>query len=87
MLESASPQHPPEVRVFAFEDPVRSRSRDGLAVLSEGKVEGAPSGRSWGVVMLTGDNEKSAGRVGRLLGIGDVRAGLTPDEKLEVCDA
>lgn len=74
----------PETLIFGFEDPLRARSRDGLAVLRDGLVEGTPRGKGWGLVMLTGDNAKSAGHVGELLGIGDVRAGLTPDEKLEV---
>ncbi|MGV0744948.1 heavy metal translocating P-type ATPase [Mycolicibacterium sp. XJ870] len=32
-------------------------------------------------VLLTGDNERAASRLGQQLGIGDVRAGLLPDDK------
>ncbi|MEI2689256.1 MAG: HAD-IC family P-type ATPase [Anaerolineae bacterium] len=35
------------------------------------------------LVMLTGDNEQAAQRLGRALGVTDVRAGLLPEQKLE----
>ncbi|MGV9798924.1 heavy metal translocating P-type ATPase [Mycobacterium sp. NPDC003449] len=35
-------------------------------------------------VLLTGDNERAADRIGRNIGIGDVRAGLLPDRKAAV---
>ena len=33
-------------------------------------------------ILLTGDNARAAGRLGEEVGIGDVRAGLLPEDKV-----
>jgi Cd2+/Zn2+-exporting ATPase len=61
--------------VFAVADTLRDYSRDALLALK---------GLGVTVVMLTGDNEKTARAIASQVGIDDVRAELLPAEKLAV---
>ena len=61
--------------VFAVADTLRDHSREAVLALKELGVT---------VVMLTGDNEKTARAIGSQVGIDDVRAELLPEEKLAV---
>ena len=58
-------------------DRVRATSRDSIARLHAMKIQ---------VVMATGDTEQSARHIGRLVGIKDVRAGLSPEDKVSVVE-
>lgn len=76
-----------QVWVFAFEDTVHERSAAALQSLRQGSWLGRGRGRKekeLTVMMLTGDNEASAQRVAQQLDIQDVRAGLSPEQKLQV---
>ena len=59
---------------IAFSDLPRKEAADAVAMLRASGLE---------AVMLTGDNEAAAHRVAGEIGIGDVRAGLAPEEKVE----
>ncbi|MEV7422781.1 MULTISPECIES: heavy metal translocating P-type ATPase [unclassified Streptomyces] len=59
--------------VLALADRLRPGAADAVAAL--GRLTGtAPT-------LLTGDNERAAGRLAEEVGIGDVRAGLLPEDK------
>lgn len=74
-----------QVWVFAFEDTVHQRSAAALQSLRQGSWLGrGRKERRLTVIMLTGDNEASAQRVAKQLQIEDVRAGLSPEQKLQV---
>lgn len=62
------------VAVIAVADPVRETSREAIASLHGLDVR---------TVMLSGDNPRTTGVVGALVGIDDVRGGLLPEQKLE----
>ena len=71
--------------MFAFEDTVHQRSAAALQSLRQGSWLGwGQKERRLTVMMLTGDNEASAQRVAKQLQIEDVRAGLSPEQKLQV---
>ena len=75
-----------QIWIFAFEDTVHERSAAALETLRQGAWRGRGSKqKQLRVMMLTGDNEASAQRVAQQLGIEDVRAGLSPEQKLQVC--
>jgi Cd2+/Zn2+-exporting ATPase len=59
--------------LLAIEDRVRPEAREIVAALHAAKVH---------VVMLTGDNERTARAVARTVGIDDVRSNLTPEGKV-----
>ena len=74
--------------VFTFEDTVHQRSAAALEALRKGSWFGrGRKEKRLRVMMLTGDNEASAQRVAEQLQIQDVRAGLSPEQKLQVCAA
>lgn len=74
-----------QIWVFAFEDTVHERSAAALQSLQEGSWLGrGHKEKKLTVMMLTGDNEASAQRVAKQLHIEDVRAGLSPEQKLQV---
>ncbi len=74
-----------QIWVFAFEDTVHQRSAAALEDLREGSWLGrGRKEKRVRVMMLTGDNEASAKRVAKQLKIDDVRAGLSPEQKLQV---
>ena len=74
-----------QIWVFAFEDTVHQRSAAALGDLREGSWLGmGRKEKRVRVMMLTGDNEASAQRVAKQLKIDDVRAGLSPEQKLQV---
>ena len=56
-------------------DPVKVSAKDSLEKL---KAQG------WAITMLTGDSQQTAWRVGKQLGIKDVRAQILPDQKAAV---
>lgn len=60
--------------LFAVEDPVKESTPEALAALREEGIR---------VVMLTGDNERTANAVAKRLGIDEVVAGVLPDKKAE----
>ncbi|TVM19544.1 heavy metal translocating P-type ATPase [Oceanidesulfovibrio indonesiensis] len=60
--------------VIALDDVLCETSRDAVARLKDMGLQ---------VMMLTGDNEKVAGRVAKDLGLDDVFADVVPDEKAE----
>ncbi len=61
--------------IIAIRDKIRPQSQAIVSALHRMKIK---------VVMLTGDNEISAGAVARELNIDEVRAGLKPEEKIRV---
>ena len=77
-----------QIWVFAFQDTVHQRSAAALESLRKGSWLGRGNKeKRLRVMMLTGDNEASAERVAEQLQIEDVRAGLSPEQKLQVCAA
>ncbi len=60
----------------AIRDRIRSDARQALASMHALGVER--------IVMLTGDNERTARNIAQQLGIDDVRANLTPEDKLRM---
>ncbi len=74
-----------QIWIFAFEDTVHQRSAAALEDLRAGSWLGrGRKEKRLRVMMLTGDNEASAQRVAKQLRIDDVRAGLSPEQKLQV---
>ena len=61
---------------FAVADRTRGYVAEAVARLREDGVEH--------VAMLTGDTPSAAGAIGREIGVDDVRAGLLPEQKVEV---
>ncbi|KAL3159617.1 putative cadmium/zinc-transporting ATPase hma1, chloroplastic [Trebouxia sp. C0009 RCD-2024] len=73
--------------VFAFQDTVHEHSAATLHSLRQGSWLGrGRKQKRLSVMMLTGDNEASAQRVAKQLNIEDVRAGLSPEQKLQAVD-
>jgi Cd2+/Zn2+-exporting ATPase len=62
--------------LLAIRDVIRANARAAIAKLHEVGVEK--------VVMLTGDNERTAAAIAREVGIDDVRANLKPEDKVRV---
>jgi Cd2+/Zn2+-exporting ATPase len=60
--------------VLALRDATRMRSREAIERLREAGVGN--------IVMLSGDHEVTAGRIAGELGIGQMRAGLLPEQKV-----
>ncbi|GCF12704.1 cadmium-transporting ATPase [Haloarcula mannanilytica] len=65
--------------VIAVADEVRPEAKAAVARLRELGVERT--------VMLTGDNERTAGAIAREVGVDDYRAELLPDEKVAAIDS
>ncbi len=63
------------IGAIALGDEIRAGAREAIAALKD---------RGIVPLMVTGDNERAARRVGAALGIEDVRAGVLPDQKAEV---
>ena len=61
---------------IAIRDRIRTEARDTLAAMGALGVER--------IVMLTGDNDRTARHIARQLGIDDVRANLAPEDKLRI---
>jgi Cd2+/Zn2+-exporting ATPase len=61
-----------------LKDQLRAESRGVLAQLRDGGIRS---------IMLTGDRRHTAESVARELGLDEVRAGLSPEEKVEIVDA
>jgi len=61
--------------VLHLADPVRPDARAALARLKASGIER--------IVMLTGDNEATARKIGQELGVDEVQAGLLPDAKVD----
>jgi Cu+-exporting ATPase len=61
--------------ILAISDPVKDSTPAAIETLH---------GEGVRLVMVTGDNERTARAVARELGIDDVRAGVLPEQKLEV---
>jgi Cu+-exporting ATPase len=66
------------VALFALTDPLRATSRDAVARLARMGI---------GVTMLTGDQAATAARIAADAGIRDVRAGLSPAQKVDAIAA
>lgn len=62
--------------LIAIRDNVRRNARDAIAALHEAGIEK--------VVMLTGDNERTAQAIAREVGIDEVHADLKPEDKVRV---
>lgn len=62
--------------LLAVSDPPRHNSRAALAALKAAGIART--------VMLTGDNATVAGAIGQAVGVDEVRAGLLPQDKVEV---
>ncbi|KAL4859036.1 putative cadmium/zinc-transporting ATPase HMA1 [Chlorella vulgaris] len=72
------------VWVMSFEDSIRTQSAGAVRELTTGSWTGSASqSNRLAVMMLTGDNEASAQRIARKLGIRNVSAALSPQEKLD----
>ncbi|HXX57654.1 MAG TPA: heavy metal translocating P-type ATPase [Thermodesulfovibrionales bacterium] len=63
------------VAVFAVADTVKEGSREAIKMLREMKIE---------VTMVTGDHEKTAEAIARLVGVDRVFADVLPEQKAEV---
>jgi len=63
------------VAAFAIKDEIKSTTPNALKQLHKEGLK---------VIMLTGDNERTAQAVATTLGIDEVHAGVTPDQKLEI---
>ena len=61
--------------LIAIADPIKETTRSALRELHERGVR---------VVMATGDHEATASAVGRELGLDEVHAGLSPEDKIEL---
>ena len=73
------------VWVFTFEDTMHQGSAAAVQELQKGSWHHNNSNhKTLRLMMLTGDNEDSAQRVARQLNIADVKAGLSPEQKLQV---
>lgn len=72
--------------LFTFEDSIHQRSAAALEALRHGTWQGSgrQGQRKLRVMMLTGDNEATARKVACELQIDEVRAGLSPQQKLQV---
>ena len=72
--------------LFTFEDSIHQRSAAALDALRQGTWQGSArqTEKKLRVMMLTGDNEATAKKVARQLQIDEVRAGLSPQQKLQV---
>jgi P-type Cu+ transporter len=64
--------------VFAIADPVKPTTKAALAALKSAGIR---------VIMLTGDNQITAGVIAARLGIGDFRSGVLPEQKAEIVSA
>ncbi|MDG0822819.1 MAG: cadmium-translocating P-type ATPase [Staphylococcus equorum] len=62
--------------VIAVADEVRETSQQALHKLHQANVENT--------VMLTGDNQNTAGAIGNQVGVTDIKAELLPEDKLKV---
>ena len=72
--------------LFTFEDSIHQRSATALDALRQGTWQGPhKQKRKLRVMMLTGDNESTAKKVAQQLHIDDIQAGLSPQQKLQVC--
>ncbi|MGN6489560.1 MAG: heavy metal translocating P-type ATPase [Devosia sp.] len=60
------------IGVVTVSDPIKAGAREAIAALREAGIT---------VVMATGDAKGTAESVGRELGVSDVRAGMTPEDK------
>ena len=63
------------IGVFGISDPIKASTPDAIAELHRLGLE---------VIMATGDNQKTAAAVAKKLGIDRVRAGLSPEEKIDL---
>ena len=63
--------------IVAVADPIRESAKDSIATLH---------GLGLRIVMATGDNITTAKSVARQLGVDEVHAGLTPEEKLSLVE-
>jgi Cu+-exporting ATPase len=63
------------VGAIALGDELRPDAIDAVAAMREAGLD---------PVLVTGDNERAARRIGEQLGIGDVRAGVRPEGKAEI---
>jgi Cu+-exporting ATPase len=61
--------------VLGVADPLKASTQEAVARLRQDGIR---------VIMVTGDNETTAQAVARQLGIDDVRAGVLPEEKLQI---
>jgi len=61
------------IGVFGISDPVKESSHQAIGTLHKLGLR---------VIMATGDNPKTGAAVGRKLGIDEVRAGLSPEDKI-----
>ncbi|MFX9389576.1 HAD-IC family P-type ATPase, partial [Acinetobacter baumannii] len=69
-----------EVRgLLAIRDEIRPEAKDALQALREAGIEH--------IIMLTGDNQRTANAIARELGIDDVRAELKPEDKARIVKA
>lgn len=64
--------------VIAINDAIKPSARDAVQALQDAKIE---------IVMATGDNEGAANAVARALGLEEVRANVTPEDKARVVKA
>lgn len=63
------------IGLLALGDEIRAEARQALAALRKAGID---------LILVTGDNERAAQRVAHELGIGEVHAGVLPQEKAEI---
>ncbi|MCB1095998.1 MAG: heavy metal translocating P-type ATPase [Verrucomicrobiae bacterium] len=61
--------------ILGISDPIKETAAAAIAALHQAGIR---------VIMATGDNQKTAEAVGRALGIDEVRAGLSPEDKIVI---
>ncbi len=63
--------------LFCFTDPIRKEAKEAICALKKDSLK---------TLMLTGDHEINAKKVGSLLGIDEIYADLRPEKKLEIVE-
>jgi Cu+-exporting ATPase len=68
---------PHAVALFAIADPIKQRSHAAVAALHRLGIR---------IIMATGDNKSTAAAIGRSLGIDEIHAGLSPEDKIKLIE-
>lgn len=75
--ENGGDQNGKVVSIFALSDQIKPDARDAISTLQKLGVDS---------IMLTGDHEASARKVAERVGISNFKAGILPEQKLEIIE-